>query len=133
MKHCALASIRVLQFFFLLFYQMKHPILNLWALNLFRKISLFIKKFVYCLSFILKHCALSSIRMWDMAFSHSSSLVWGWPLSDVVRLLDLYFWNWKLDSLLNCYYGIILHCDEKNPGLKQFPWIRTIFMFLDPN
>ena len=25
------------------------------------------------------------------------------------------------------------HCDEKKIGLEQFPWIRTIFMFLDPN
>ena len=25
------------------------------------------------------------------------------------------------------------HCDEKKPGLKQFPSIKTIFMFLDPD
>ena len=27
-----------------------------------------------------------------------------------------------------------IHCDEKKKlGLKQFPWIKTIFMFLDLN
>ena len=25
------------------------------------------------------------------------------------------------------------HCDEKKLGLEQFPWIRIIFRFLDPN
>ena len=30
-------------------------------------------------------------------------------------------------------YAWAIHCDEKKPGLKQFPWIKTIFMFLDPD
>ena len=28
---------------------------------------------------------------------------------------------------------LLLHCDEKKPGLKQFPWIKTIFVFWDPD
>ena len=26
-----------------------------------------------------------------------------------------------------------IQCDKKKLGLELFPWIRTIFMFLDPN
>ena len=107
LKHCALASIRIWDKIVLLVYQIKHSILNFRILNLFKKISWFIIKIGILFILYFEHCALASIRMWDMALSHSSSLVWGWPLSVVVRLLDLFFWNWKLDAPLNYDYDII--------------------------
>ena len=106
-EHCALVSIRIWDKIVLLVIKsnIQSWILEFWICS--RKLVGLLSKLVYSLSFILKHCALASIRMWDMALSHSSSLVWGWPLSVVVRLLDLFFWNWKLDAPLNYDYDII--------------------------
>ena len=103
LKHCAVASIRIWERLSHLFIKsnIQSWIYKFWICS--PELVCLLSKLVHCLS-ILKHCALASIRMWDMANSHSSSLVSGWPLSVVVRLLDLYFWNWKLDAPLNYNY-----------------------------
>ena len=44
--------------------------------------------------------------------------------------------NVGMEDYNNIFDGIFPHfttVTKKELGLEQFPWIRTIFMFLDPN
>ena len=57
---------------------------------------------------------------------------WQWSHSINTRKVSSYLLSSTLLNQLKLVYS--RHCDEKKkPGLKQFPWIRTIFMFLDPD
>ena len=53
-----------------------------------------------------------------------------------LQFTPAFFFNNEKQSLLSMVYILNYQCAtvmKKKPGLKQFPWIKTIFMFLDPD